>query len=249
MQDDVAPKADQRAAPRRRRSTPASSRIEEAPVASLLDPRVIQILTAEHSSLQADRSLAYNEAFTRTGIFLTFLSMSFVALALVAQAVPINRDFLPIAALLLAFDFVVGLTTYGRVVATSHEDYRAVLGMTRIRHGYGEIAPGVLPYFISGTHDDLTGVMVSYGSPPLRGIGAVVNQLLTSAGMSNIIVSMIGGALSFVVALMLGTELPVALGIASLATVVVFLGLGAITVRFYLKVQANQEVIFPTPRK
>ena len=49
-------------------------------------PRVVQILATEHWSLLASRSLAYNEAFTRGGMFLTFLSMSFVALALLAQA-------------------------------------------------------------------------------------------------------------------------------------------------------------------
>jgi hypothetical protein len=223
---------------------------QSASIESIHDPRALQILTAEHSSLQADRSLAYNEAFTRTGIFLTFLSMSFVALALVAQAIPItNPDFLAIAALLLAFDFVVGLTTFGRVVATSHEDYRAVLGMTRIRHGYGEIAPALLPYFITGTHDDLRGVMVSYGSPPLKGLGAIVNQLLTSAGTINVIVSMIGGVLAFVVALLIGMEVPVAFGAAVIGAIVVFVALGAITIRFYLRVQANQEVLFPTPRE
>ena len=50
------------------------------------DPRAITLLTTEHWSLLTSRSLAYNEAFTRGGMFLTFLSMSFVALALFAQA-------------------------------------------------------------------------------------------------------------------------------------------------------------------
>ena len=56
------------------------------PVVSLDDPRVVQILATEHWSLLASRSLAYNEAFTRGGMFLAFLSTSFVALALLAQA-------------------------------------------------------------------------------------------------------------------------------------------------------------------
>lgn len=40
------------------------------PVTSLDDPRAVQILTAEHGSLLSARSLAYNEAFARAGMFL-----------------------------------------------------------------------------------------------------------------------------------------------------------------------------------
>ena len=56
------------------------------PITSLDDPRAIQMLATEHWSLLSARSLAYNEAFTRGGMFLTFLSMSFVGLALLAMA-------------------------------------------------------------------------------------------------------------------------------------------------------------------
>lgn len=58
------------------RSTPMTN--ESAPITSLTDQRAIQILSTEHWSLLSARSLAYNEAFTRGGMFLAFLSMSFV---------------------------------------------------------------------------------------------------------------------------------------------------------------------------
>jgi hypothetical protein len=217
------------------------------PATSLLDPRALQILIAEHSSLLSTRSLAYNEAFTRAGMFLAFLSMSFVAVALVAQALPINRDFLLVPAIVLAFDLVVGLTTYGRIIGTNYEDYRAVYGMARIRHGYGEIAPVVLPYFTTSVHDDLPGVMVTYGNPPLSGPGAVFYQLTTSASMIGIIVSMIGGVLALVVTLIIGAPLPVAIGVAVVATLGIFLGIAAMTIRFYTRVQAALQVLYPTP--
>ena len=44
-----------------------------SPITSLDDPRVLTILSTEHWSLLSGRSLAYNEAFTRGGMFLTFL--------------------------------------------------------------------------------------------------------------------------------------------------------------------------------
>lgn len=225
----------------------AQAQFEPEPVTSLHDPRALQILSTEHWSLLSARSLAYNEAFTRAGMFLAFLSMSFVALALVAQALPDYRDVLPVAAVVLAFDLVVGLTTYGRIIGTNHEDYLAVYGMARIRHGYGEIAPVVLPYFTTSIHDDLPGVMVSYGSPPTSGLGAIVYQLTTSATMIGLIVSMIGGVLALVVSLLVGASVQVAIGVAAVATFGVFAALAVMTIRFYFRVQAALPVLFPTP--
>ena len=43
------------------------------------DPRTLQILSTEHWSLLAARSLVYNEAFARAGMFLSFLSATLVA--------------------------------------------------------------------------------------------------------------------------------------------------------------------------
>ncbi|MBA2719991.1 MAG: hypothetical protein H0U52_12250 [Chloroflexi bacterium] len=61
---------------------------------TLDDPRFLQVLTTEHWSLLTARSLADNEAFTRTGMFLTFLSMSFVGLALVGPPLSFSRTLL-----------------------------------------------------------------------------------------------------------------------------------------------------------
>ena len=99
-----------------------------APVTSLDDPRVVQILSTEHWSLLSSRSLAYNEAFTRGGMFLTFLSMSFVALALLAQAMSFGDMFLTVAAIALTFDFVVGLTTYGRIIGANRDQVSGWIG-------------------------------------------------------------------------------------------------------------------------
>jgi hypothetical protein len=82
------------------------------PIEWIDDPRVITLLATEHWSLLSARSLAYNEAFVRAGMFLTFLSTSFVA-----QAMSFGRDFLPVAALVLGFDLVIGLTTLLRRTA------------------------------------------------------------------------------------------------------------------------------------
>lgn len=215
------------------------------PIATLDDPRVIQILSTEHWSLLASRGLAYNEAFIRGGMFLTFLSMSFVALALLAQGMAFDAQFLTVAAILLAFDLVIGLATYGRITGANVDDLRAVYGMARIRHGYTEAAPILVPYFTTATHDDLPSVLTAYGSPADSGVGNIWYALTTSGGMIGLITSMVGGVLAAVLGLLVGVPGGQALwvGLAGGVFVIVFLFVrtsGAVT-----REQATLPALFP----
>jgi hypothetical protein len=230
-------------------TSPAATPTDDPPITSLQDPRAIQILSTEHWSLLSARSLAYNEAFTRGGMFLTFLSMSFVALALVASAMSFNAEFLAIAAVLLAFDLVMGLGTYGRVIAANHDDYRALHGMARIRHGYTQIAPIVAPYFTSSVNDDVNGVLVSYGSPATTRTGQLTYALTTSSGMIGLIVSLLAGVLAHVIVLLAGLPVVVGFVVAAIAVVGVFAGLAVFTNRYFQTEQARLPVLFPTPEE
>lgn len=217
------------------------------PVVSLDDPRVVQILATEHWSLLASRSLAYNEAFTRGGMFLAFLSTSFVALALLAQAMAFGEYFLTVAAVVLAFDLVIGLATYGRISGANVDDLRAVHGMARIRHGYTEIAPIVAPYFTSATNDDPTSVTSAYGSPSSSGIGLILYGLTTSGGMIGLITSMVGGVFAAVLALIIGITGALAVWIGVGGAVLVFAALLILTVGSVPRSQATMTVMFPAP--
>ena len=219
------------------------------PVVSLDDPRVVQILATEHWSLLASRSLAYNEAFTRGGMFLTFLSTSFVALALLAQAMSFGEYFLTVAAIVLAFDLVIGLATYGRISGANVDDLRAVHGMARIRHGYTEIAPIVAPYFTSATNDDPTSVVSAYGSPSNSGLGLVLYGLTTSGGMIGLITSMVGGVLAAVLSLIIGVSGALAVWIGVGGAVLVFAALLLATVGSVPGHQASMTVMFPAPAR
>ncbi len=220
-----------------------------APVTSLSDPRAITLLTTEHWSLLTARSLAYNEAFVRGGMFLTFLSMSFVALALLSQGMSFGSQFLTVAAIVLTFDLVVGLTTYGRMNGANVDDLRALHGMARIRHGYTEIAPIVAPYFTAATHDDVDAVLTAYGHLPESLPGQIVYGVSTSSGMIGLIVSMVGGVLAGVLALLFGLSdaLPVWVGVGG--AILVFAGLLAFTTGSVPRAQARLPVLFPTPGK
>jgi hypothetical protein len=219
-----------------------------SPVAELDDPRALTILTTEHWGLLSARSLAYNEAFTRGGMFLTFLSMSLVGLALFSSAIAFDDTFLAIAAIVLAFDLIVGIATFGRIIGANLDDLRAVHGMARIRHGYTQIAPIVTPYFTTVTHDDLAGVNVSYGSPSPSGVGAVLYWLTTSGGMISLIVSLIGGVLAGLIALMLDGSDGAAMAVGLGAALVVIAALTMVTLAFLRRRQdAALQSLFPTP--
>ena len=215
------------------------------PVTALHDPRSIQIMSTEHWSLLTARSLAYNEAFTRGGMFLSFLSMSFVALALVAQAMSFDRQFLTIAAIVLAFDVIVGLTTYGRIIGANADDLRAVHGMSRIRHGYMQIAPHLRPYFTTGVHDDPASVMISYGSPPTNFPGVILYGMTTSGGMVGLIVSLVGGVLAGVLALLFDADATAAIIVGLIGTIFTFTIVIGGTSGYFTRQQAQMEVRFP----
>jgi hypothetical protein len=219
----------------------------ENPITDLTDQRVVQILSTEHWSLLSSRSLAYNEAFTRGGMFLTFLSASIVALALFSNAMSFGADFLVVAAVVLAFDFIIGLVTYGRILGANVDDLRAVHGMARIRHGYTQIAPGAAPYFTTGTHDDLAGVMLAYGGPSWGRIGDFLYALTTSGGMIGLITCMVGGVFTAVAALLVGVSGGWALAVGIVGTGVIFVALAMATFGSVARNQAQLETLFPTP--
>jgi hypothetical protein len=219
------------------------------PIVSLHDPRAIQIMSTEHWSLLASRSLAYNEAFIRGGMFLTFLSTSFVALALLAQGMSFGSEFLTVAAVLLAFDLVIGFATYGRITGANVDDLRAVHGMARIRHGYTEAAPVLVPYFTTATHDDLASVLTVYGSPAESGIGTVWYGLTTSGGMIGLITSMVGGVLAAVLGLLAGLSGGHALWVGLGGGALVFILLIALTTGAVTRHQATLPALFPAPEQ
>jgi hypothetical protein len=185
------------------------------------DPRSLQILSTEHWSLLATRSLSYNEAFTRAGIFLTALSASMVAIAFVAQADRTGDAVKVFALVLLGFDLFVGLTTYLRLVETTREDLRAVQGMNRIRHAYLEMAPGLAPYFVSSDRDDFAGILMTYEGPVREDMmgrmpfSSLLHGFSTNTGMVGVVVSLVGASLAGVAIAQVGASMEVIVGVGA----------------------------------
>jgi hypothetical protein len=125
-------------------------------------PHAAAILATEHWGLLAARSLIWNEAMSRATVFLTVLSASIIALALLADATGFGSQTTAVALVLLPVVFLLGLAAYARLVQINTEEFQLVLAMNRLRHAYLQIEPGLEPYFTTGHHDDERGVIASY---------------------------------------------------------------------------------------
>ena len=224
-----------------------------APAAStrpIDDPRALQILSTEHWSLLTARSLVYNEAFARAGMFLAFLSATLLVLGLISNATGVSDGFLAVAAFMLGLDLFVGLATLGRIINASTEDLRYLQGMNRLRHAYFEIVPGLEPYFITSGHDDFESVMTFYGPPTneLGTLGDLAHGLTTAPGMISVICTAVAGALAAVVALFVSHDVMVAAlaGLAGFA--LCFIGLSVVLFRQALGFSAKLPAMFPRPK-
>jgi hypothetical protein len=124
------------------------------------DPRALQILSTEHWSLLATRSLIWTESFARAGLFLSLLSASVVALSLIGTE---SEDFLTFALILLPVTLFAGIATFFRIDDANREEALWMAAMNRIRHAYVTIVPAVAERLTTGFTDDPIGIGRSYG--------------------------------------------------------------------------------------
>ncbi len=132
----------------------------------------MQILSTEHWSLLATRSLAWNETFTRASMFMSALSFSVVALALVGQASGFGSDFRIFALIVLPVVLFLGIATALRMDSSNYNDLLCIIGMNRIRAAYLEVAPDMRRFFIMGSTDDYAGIVKTMGGIPTRSVAA-----------------------------------------------------------------------------
>ncbi len=157
----------------------------------------LQILTTEHWSLLSTRSLSWNEAFSRSTMFLSALSGAVVALALVAGTTSFDEGFATFALFLLPVVLFAGVATFWRLIEINHEDVGWVIGMNRLRHAYLEAAPGLRPYFVTGSTDDEPGIMATFGATP--GPGSFVHEFVTTPGLIMVVNGVVAGALTAII--------------------------------------------------
>jgi hypothetical protein len=211
----------------------------------------MQILATEHWSLLATRSLGYTDSFSRAAMFFSVLSGTVIALALVAQAGRFDTTFFAAALLLLPVVFFVGVVTMMRIGNLSAEDARWVMGMNRIRHAYLEMHPELRQYFITSDHDDVRGVLTTFGiNAPVPGahfFSDLSHGIQTLPGTIGIITAVVAGAWAALVGVALGADQPVAIAIGAVFSLLYVVVQGFFARRAVNRYASTHVSKFPSP--
>src|SRR5882762_2558941 len=193
------------------------------------DATKLQILATEHWSLLATRSLTYTESLGRVNVFLAILSGAVIALALVAQADRFGPTFILIAILTLSVVLFAGLATISRLTQLNRDDFRWVIAMNRLRHGYLDLHPELEPNFTTSAYDDVPGALKTIGIDVTAapGLGSAMHVFQTLPGMLSVIVAAVAGAIGALAALAIGLPslVVVLLGAAVFVLAVLLMGI------------------------
>ena len=181
--------------------------------------RRTQLLTTEHWSLLATRSMSWNEAFSRTGTFLSTLSAGTVSLALAGPAMTFGTAFTLFALVILSVILFLGVATYVRLVQVNNEDLYWVYGMNRLRGAYARMVPGIEHEFITGSTVDAAGFARTFGAINVTTEVSMLHAFITTPAIVGVIASVVFGVIVGLVTAQLGqTELvAVAAGAAGAA--------------------------------
>lgn len=219
----------------------AGSALHDAPTPAMR----LQILSTEHWSLLASRSLAWNESFSRAGMFLSTLSGALVALALVAQASAFGEGFTLFALVILPVVLFIGVMTSIRLGASNYHDAICVAGMNRIRAAYLELAPDLERYFVMSAHDDVRGLGITMGLAPRA--NPIVHGLAATPSVIGVLNSVLVGVIASVAALQLRAGTAPALAAGALGFVLALALQTWYGRREQLRGQAELRPVFPSP--
>jgi hypothetical protein len=212
---------------------------------ALDSPHALQILSTEHWSLLAARSLGYTESMSRASIFIASLSGAVIALALVGQATDFGAGFVAFALVILPVVYFLGLSTVARLGQLNYEDALWVQGMNRIRSAYLDLVPDLEPYFVTSRYDDHAGILKSsLGTPgPLPRL----QPLVGIPGVVSVIDSAVVGAIAGIAALGLDAGVGLALVLGAIGFLC-SVGLFVVWARRSIARYSSQLVVrFPTP--
>ena len=168
--------------------------------------RRVQLLSTEHWSLLATRTMSWNEAFSRTNTFLSTLSAGTVALALAGPAMAFESAFTLFALVILSVILFLGVATYVRLTQVNNEDLYWVYGMNRIRGAYKRMVPGIEHEFITGSTVDAAGFARTFGAVDVTTSSSILHLLITTPAVVGVISSVVFGVIVGLLVSQLGTS-------------------------------------------
>jgi len=207
--------------------------------------RRAQFLTTEHWSLLATRSMSWNEAFSRTSMFLSTLSAATVALALAGPAMSFGSAFALFALIVLTVTLFLGIATYVRLVQVNNEDLYWVTGMNMLRGEYAKLSPGIEDHFVTGHTLDVPGIARTFAAFDVTSNPSPFHMLITTPAVVGVISSAIAGVIAGLLVFNTGLDHLVAIvvGIAIfVAAVLLSIGYGRREANHYIARAIEQRL-------
>lgn len=200
--------------------------VDDAAAAQVADTsRRAQLLSTEHWSLLASRSMSWNEAFSRTGMFLSTLSAATVALALAGPAMSFGSAYPLFALVVLSVTLFLGLATYVRLLQVNNEDLYWVAGMNIIRGAYTRLSPGIEKDFVTGHSLDPDGMARTFAAVDVTSSVSPWHMLVTTPAVVAVISSAIAGVIAGLLAGQVGLPLEGAMVVGAGVFLVAVVGL------------------------
>ena len=225
--------------------TPGAATAERGTATEITAAMRLQILSTEHWSLLASRNLAWNESFSRAGIFLTSLSGAIVALALVAQASDFGEGFRLFGLVVLPVVLLIGIGTALRLDNSSYHDVLCIIGMNRIRAAYLELAPDIERYLVMGRTDDMAGIEQTMANVPNRSLAASV--LAATPWLVSMLNSLLAGSIGALLAMQLGATSQAAVLVGAVVFLAAIAASGLYARKQLRELIAGYQPLFPGP--
>src|SRR6266705_6537991 len=195
---------------------PGMERLKDEPSLPELSSQMVTIITTEHYNLQMGRSMTVADTNGRSTLFIGAVSGALIAIAFTGQVSRMGTAFFVFSLVLLPSLFLMGLSTFERVLQSGIEDLTYARGITRIRHLYLQYAPQLRPSFMLAADDERRRPTLKVGVHP-----SWWQVFLTTAGMVAAVNSVLVGTL---VGLLLSALFTLPLLVCTSAGVVTFLG-------------------------
>lgn len=110
----------------------------ESPSVGHIDSALLTALTTEHFVLQTAASSTISEAAARSSLYVFTLSSSLVAMGFTSQSPDV---FMPFVAAVLPAIYLLGALTVVRLLDTTIENIRCLIGIARVRRHYRSLSP------------------------------------------------------------------------------------------------------------
>jgi hypothetical protein len=190
------------------------------------DPgRLLTALTTEHFTLQGARAATTSEGAARSSLFLGSVSSALVALGfLAAVSGGSSALFRTFALTVLPTLCFLGALTFVRLVELGTEDMLYGRAINRIRNHYLELAGDEARLFMMSGRDDAIGVLANMGMRPWR-----FQLYMTNAFAIAVVTAVLAGS---VVALAIGVATGAPLGVYVVAGAIAAIAVGAGLMRF-----------------